>query len=80
MELETTEYEGGKQMILGIVGSPRKGGLTDQLVTRALGGASSAGLETKKVHLADFEVPFIPKRPNVPKSSAECVKKPMPWS
>ncbi len=45
-------------MILGIVGSPRKGGLTDQLVTRTLEGAKSAGLETKKVHLADFEVPF----------------------
>ena len=45
-------------MILGIVGSPRKGGLTDQLVTRALEGAESAGLETKKLHLADFEVPY----------------------
>jgi len=53
-------------MILGIVGSPRKGGLTDQLVTRALEGANSAGPETKKVHLADFEVPFYSEEAKCP--------------
>jgi len=45
-------------MILGIVGSPRKGRLTDQLVTQALEGAKSTGVETVKVYLIDFEVPF----------------------
>ena len=64
--METTEYEGGKQMILGIVGSPRKEGLTNQLVTRALEGAKSAGLETKKVHLADFQVPFYSEEAKCP--------------
>ncbi len=53
-------------MILGVVGSPRKGGLTDQLVTRALEGAKSAGLETKKVHLADFEVPYYSEEAECP--------------
>ena len=53
-------------MILGIVGSPRKGRLTDQLVTRALEGAESAGLETKKVHLADFEVPSYSEEAKCP--------------
>jgi len=45
-------------MILGIVGSPRKGRLTDQLVTRALQGAESKESETKKVYLVDFDVKF----------------------
>jgi multimeric flavodoxin WrbA len=45
-------------MILGVVGSPRKGRLTDQLITRALEGAKSAGVETEKVYLVDFRVPF----------------------
>ena len=53
-------------MILGIVGSPRKGGLTDQLVTGTLEGAKSAGFETKKVHLADFEVPFYSEEAKCP--------------
>ena len=43
-------------MILGVVGSPRKGRLTDQLVSRALEGAKAAGEETRKVYLADYEV------------------------
>ena len=61
----------GKQMIMGIVGSPRKGGLTDQLVTGALEGAESAGLETKKVHLADFEVPFYSEEAKCPQKLSE---------
>jgi len=43
-------------MILGIVGSPRKKRLTDQLVSRALEGAKAAGGETRKVYLIDYEV------------------------
>lgn len=53
-------------MILGIVGSPRKEGLTDQLVTRVLVGAKSAGFETKKVHLVDFQVPFYSEEAECP--------------
>lgn len=43
-------------MILGIAGSPRKGRLTDQLVTRALEGSRSSGVETRKIYLVDFEI------------------------
>jgi len=43
-------------MILGIVGSPRKKRLTDQLVSRALEGAKAAGGKTRKVYLIDYEV------------------------
>jgi len=43
-------------MILGIVGSPRKKRLTDQLVSRALEGAEAAGGETQKGYLIDYEV------------------------
>ena len=45
-------------MILGVIGSPRKGRLTDQLVSRALEGARAAGGETRKVFLVDYEVKF----------------------
>lgn len=45
-------------MILGIVGSPRKGRLTDQLVTRALEGAKSVGVETRKIYLVDYDIKF----------------------
>ncbi len=53
-------------MILGIVGSPRKGGLTDRLVTRTMEGVESAGLETKKIYLADFEVPYYSEEVECP--------------
>ncbi|MBW1800626.1 MAG: flavodoxin family protein [Deltaproteobacteria bacterium] len=36
--------------VLGMYGSPRKGGNTDQLLDRALEGAQSAGAEIKKVY------------------------------
>ena len=42
--------------VIGIVGSPRKGGNTDVLVTEALRGAASAGATTEKVALVDYEV------------------------
>ena len=45
-------------MILGIVGSPRKKRLTEQLVSQALEGAKSAGGEICKVYLIDYEVKF----------------------
>jgi multimeric flavodoxin WrbA len=53
-------------MILGVVGSPRKGRLTDQLITRALEGAKSAGVETEKVYLVDFRVPFYTEQATCP--------------
>jgi len=43
-------------VVLGIVGSPRKGRLTDQLVSRALDGVESKGYETEKIYLIDFDI------------------------
>jgi len=42
--------------ILGVVGSPRKGGNTDVLVAEALRGAAGAGSATEKITLVDFRV------------------------
>ncbi len=44
--------------ILGIVGSYRKGGAVDALVTEALRGAEEAGAETGKLYLVDEPVEF----------------------
>jgi len=54
------------KVILGIVGSPRKGRLTDQLVTRALEGVESTGVETKKLYLIDYKVPFYTEEARCP--------------
>jgi len=53
-------------MILGIVGSPRKGRLTDQLVTRALEGVKSAGVESMKAYLIDYKIPFYTEEAKCP--------------
>lgn len=42
--------------VLGIVGSPRKNGLTSQLVRKCLEGVTKAGLEIKILHLVDFHL------------------------
>jgi NAD(P)H-dependent FMN reductase len=42
--------------VLGIVGSPRRGGNTDILVDEILKGAREAGAETDKVLLAELDV------------------------
>ncbi|HID93221.1 MAG TPA: flavodoxin family protein, partial [bacterium (Candidatus Stahlbacteria)] len=42
--------------VLGIVGSPRKGGNTDTLVREVLKGANSKGAETEKVYLGDLNI------------------------
>ncbi|MFC1909502.1 flavodoxin family protein [Chloroflexota bacterium] len=42
--------------ILGIVGSPRKGSSTDQLVTHILEGAKSKGAEVEKLYLRDYNI------------------------
>jgi len=53
-------------MILGIVGSPRKGRLTDQLVTRALEGVRSTGVGSEKAYLMDYKVPFYTEEARCP--------------
>ena len=42
--------------ILGVSGSPRKGGNTEILLDNFLKGAESAGAETKKVHLREYSI------------------------
>ncbi len=42
--------------VLGIYGSPRKGGNTDRLLDEALEGARSAGAETKAVYARDLKM------------------------
>ena len=53
-------------MILGVVGSPRKGGLTDQLVTKALEGVELAGVKFKKIYLVDYNIPFYREQARCP--------------
>jgi len=42
--------------VLGIVGSPRRSGNTDILVTEALKAAFEEGAKTEKIYLADYEL------------------------
>jgi len=42
--------------LLGIVGSPRKGGNTEIMVKEALSAAKQEGLETELIHLVDFNL------------------------
>lgn len=42
--------------VLGIVGSPRKNGRTNRLVTAALEGAKSKGVIAEKIYLVDYEI------------------------
>jgi multimeric flavodoxin WrbA len=42
--------------VLGIYGSPRKGGNTDQLLDKALEGAASTGAETRAVHVRELKM------------------------
>jgi len=42
--------------VLGIYGSPRKGGNTDQLLDKVLEGAQSAGAEVKRVYVRDLNL------------------------
>lgn len=42
--------------ILGIVGSPRKGGNTELLVNEVLKAASSAGTKTETIFLSDYQL------------------------
>jgi len=42
--------------VLGIVGSPRKNGLTAQAVQKCLDGVAKAGIKTEILHLVDFRI------------------------
>jgi len=42
--------------VLGIYGSPRKGGNTDQLLDKVLEGARSAGAEVKRVYTRELNL------------------------
>jgi len=42
--------------VLGIVGSPRKNGLTAQVVQRCLEGVAKAGVKTEMLYLVDFHI------------------------
>jgi multimeric flavodoxin WrbA len=54
-------------MILGIVGSPRKNKVTDQLITKCLEGVEKGGSETKKVYLIDYPLKCWTEKTNLPK-------------
>jgi len=43
-------------LILGIVGSPRRNGRTNQLVERTLEGAASTGVAVQRIFLLDFDI------------------------
>ncbi|MFX0116754.1 MAG: flavodoxin family protein [Candidatus Hodarchaeota archaeon] len=42
--------------VLGIVGSPRKDGRTNELIDAALRGVESRGVDAKKIYLVDYEI------------------------
>ncbi|NPV69288.1 MAG: flavodoxin family protein [Firmicutes bacterium] len=42
--------------VLAVIGSPRKGGNTDVLVDKAIGGARSSGAQVEKVYLSDLDI------------------------
>jgi multimeric flavodoxin WrbA len=42
--------------VLGLFGSPRKGGNTDLLLEEALKGAEAEGAETERLRLSDFDI------------------------
>ena len=44
------------KQVLGIVGSPRKGGNTEILIDEVLKGAREAGARVEKIMLTDFEI------------------------
>ena len=65
-------------IIVGIVGSPRKNGLTNRLIDAALEGARLANVETKKVFLIDFKVtPYVGVRESGPEDLPSFAKTPM---
>ena len=47
-------------LTLGVVGSPRKNGLSGQLVDQALAGAASGGSQVHRLNLIDYDIPSYP--------------------
>jgi multimeric flavodoxin WrbA len=45
-----------KNIVLGIYGSPRKGGNSDRLLDKALEGARAAGAETRTIYARDLTI------------------------
>lgn len=48
--------DGSRVKVLGIYGSPRKGGNSDQLLDKVLEGAQSGGAEVKRVYARDLKI------------------------
>ncbi|MGA1870361.1 MAG: flavodoxin family protein [bacterium] len=44
--------------VIGIIGSYRRGGITDQVVSCILDSAKQNGMETKKIYLTDYSIKF----------------------
>jgi NAD(P)H-dependent FMN reductase len=66
--LETAEEIMAKT-ILGIVGSYRKNGIIDRLVTETLSSAEALGATTKKIYLSDTHIEFC-------KNCRQCAQEP----
>ena len=64
----------GYKHVLGIVGSPRKGGNTEILVDEVLAGADEAGAETVKATLRDLNISPC-KACNGCQTAGKCVQK-----
>ena len=47
-------------LTLGVVGSPRKDGLSIQLVDQALAGAAASGSQIRWLCLIDYDIPSFP--------------------
>lgn len=55
--------------VIGIVGSPRKNGRTNELIDAVLGGVESRGVEAKKIYLVDYDIrPYVGTSTRVPRS------------
>ena len=54
--MERKEEEAMAKKIVAFVGSPRKGGNTDTLVSQMLSAAEKAGAKTEKVYLGDMKI------------------------
>lgn len=60
--------------ILGIVGSPRKNGRTNELVEAALKGAKLKGATVKKIYLVDYEIKQYIGQDGSPEAYTYCPK------
>ena len=46
------------KLIIGVVGSYRKGGIVDSIVDAVLAGAAQSGASTRKIYLGDMHIEF----------------------